>query len=105
MPPIFSPERLITPRPWEKSQSRSAGLGGISQSDQRASKAQFLPLAEGQPDLLDDALAAVVPEQPLPAVEDRIRLVGSVPVPLPLARADDRVGRVPLPAADAIPGA
>ena len=42
-----------------------------------------------EPDLLDAAFATVIPEQPLLAIEDRIRLVNGVVVPLVLTRPDN----------------
>src|SRR5262249_24064057 len=50
----------------------------------RGLKAQVLALMQRQPDLLDAAFATVIPEQPSFAIEDRIRLVNGVVVPLVL---------------------
>src|SRR6516164_870058 len=47
-----------------------------------------------QPDLLNGAFATVIPEQPLLAIEDRIRLVNGVVVPLVLTRPDNGVGSI-----------
>src|SRR5262245_40827882 len=68
-------------------------------------EAQVLPLVRRQPDLLDAALAAVVPQQPLLPVVDRIRLVNGVVVPLTLAGPDDGIGSMALPVGDSAPGA
>ena len=57
---------------------------------------------EDDADLFETAVAAVIPEQPIRAVEDGIRLVAGVVVPLVLAREDDRIGRMALPVRDAI---
>src|SRR5947209_4824280 len=67
-----------------------------------SSEAQVHPLVGRQPDLLDAAPSSVVPQQPPPAVSDRKGLVDRILVPFPYAGADDRVGRVALPAGDAI---
>ena len=58
----------------------------------------------GQADLFDATLAAVVPQQPLAAVEDRIRFVHGIVIPLVLAGTNDGVGRMALPTGDAILG-
>src|SRR5262249_47815895 len=65
-------------------------------------EAQILPLMQRQPDLLDAALATVVPEHPSLAIEDRIWFVNSVVVPLVLARPNDGVGSMALPVGDAV---
>ena len=57
---------------------------------------------EDYADLLKAVLAAVIPEQPLGAVENRIRFVTGVVIPFVLARKDDRVGGMALPVGDAI---
>ncbi|HKM56109.1 MAG TPA: hypothetical protein VJY33_22065 [Isosphaeraceae bacterium] len=63
---------------------------------------QVLALVDGHADLLQCLAPAVVPEQPLPAVEDGIRLVAGVVVPLAGTRSHDGVGRVALPGGDAV---
>src|SRR5262245_35210580 len=69
------------------------------------SEAEVFALVDRYPDLLDAAFTPVVPQQPTPPIEDRIRLVHGVRVPPPLAGPDDRVGRVPLPPGDPVSGA
>ena len=64
--------------------SRGRCCGGFL----RTIEAQVFALVDGQADLLDAALAAVVPEQPASAVEDRERLVNGVVVPLVLGRGE-----------------
>src|SRR5262249_48225662 len=68
-------------------------------------KAQVHPLVQCQPDLLHTAPATVVPQQPLSAIVDGIRLVNGVVVPLIFSGANDRVGRMTLPIGGAVPGA
>src|SRR6266446_7263732 len=56
-------------------------------------------------DLLEVSLPSVVPQHPPSPFKDRKRLVAGVGIPLTFRARDDRVGRMPLPAADAIPRA
>src|SRR5271157_5196080 len=64
---------------------------------------QVLALVDEHANLLQALAPAVVPEQPLPAVEDGIGLVAGVVVPLAGTRSHDGVGRVALPGGDAVP--
>src|SRR6516162_2484102 len=57
-----------------------------------------------QPDLLNSALATVVPEPPFPAIENRVRFVYGVVVPFVVAGTNDRIGWMALPAGDPVPG-
>src|SRR5262245_14661942 len=83
--------------------ARSVRAGSVPDAPQKAGlESQILPLMQRQPDLLDAALATVVPEQPLLAIEDRIWFVNSVVVPLVLARPNDGVGSMALPVGDAV---
>lgn len=50
------------------------------------------------------AIAAVVPQQPFLAVEDRVRFVTGRGIKLVFSRPDDRVSRMPLPVGNAILG-
>ena len=70
-----------------------------------ALKPQVLAVVEHDADLLQAAAAAVVPEQPLLAVVDRVGLVARIVIPLLPAGSDDRIGRMALPFRDAIPAA
>src|SRR5262245_1783380 len=49
--------------------------------------------------------ATVVPQQPTPAIENRIRLVNGFVFPLVVAGANDRVSRMTLPVGSAVSGA
>src|SRR5208283_1459761 len=55
-------------------------------------EAKVLALVPHHADLFQAAVAAVVPEQPFPAVEDGERLVAGVVVPLAFPRLNDGVG-------------
>src|SRR5713101_3286207 len=68
-------------------------------------ESQVFAVVEHHADLLQRAVAAVAPQPPSLAVEDRVRLVTGVVVPLVAPRADDRVGRMTLPVGEAVPGA
>src|SRR5262249_39930609 len=75
-----------------------------SQQQSPASEAQILALVKRQPDLFNATLATVVPQQPSLPVENRIRLVNGVVVPLVLAGTNDGVGSMTFPSADAVLG-
>src|SRR5262245_66390695 len=69
---------------------------------QTASKAEVFTLVGRHSDLLVPAPPTVVPQLPPLPVEDRVRLVHRIRIPPVLPGSDDRVGRVPLPAGDAV---
>src|SRR5262249_61277546 len=83
--------------------ARVGGPGGPA--PRPGSEAEVFAVVDRHPDLLDAAPPPVVPQQPTPPSEDRIRLIDGVRVPPALAGPDDRVGRVPLPPADPVPRA
>src|ERR1019366_5127520 len=67
-------------------------------------EAQVLALMKRQPNLLNAAPATVVPQEPLFPIEDRIRLVNGVVVPLVLAGANDGISSMTLPVGDPVLG-
>src|ERR1035437_8161991 len=69
------------------------------------SEAQVLTGVKHNANLLQSAVAAIIPKEPFLTVEDRVGFVTGVMVPLPFAGADDWIGRMALPAGDAVAGA
>jgi hypothetical protein len=57
---------------------------------------------EDKANLLQGAVAAVIPEEPLLAVVDGVRPVTGVMIPLIFTRADNWVGGMAFPAGDAV---
>ena len=69
------------------------------------SESQVRAIMRRQPHLLDASPPPVVPQHPLPCVEDRERLLDRIGVPLVDAGAQDRIGRMTPPVGDSVAGA